>query len=108
MDDDFLHPATRHEMTKPLSFMALLLAIAASIAIAQPAPGKATGNGAQPALLAVTNRLHLLPTGSIQLNGYIQDRIRLQTEVWFHEKTLAEMADTTSHLRHRPTGHLTH
>ena len=37
--------------------------------------------------------LELLPPGSVQLSGYIQDRIQRQADLAFDAKTLTEMAD---------------
>ena len=49
----------------------------------------------------VADRLQSLPPGAVRLNGFVHDRIKLQAEVWFDDKTLAEMARV---FRTRPGG----
>jgi DUF1680 family protein len=78
----------------PIFGIALLLAAAI-------ARGGDPNVGSGPVKPVVPDRYHLLPSGSVRLSGYIDDRIRLMAGVWFDEKTLAEMVDI---FRRRPNG----
>jgi DUF1680 family protein len=89
--------------TTMLTLSALLLMPLAVLPAAEfnAAPDGNTNPGTMKVPFHTIQKFQLLPAGAVRLNGFVDERIRLMAEVWFDEKTLAEMVDV---FRRRPNG----